>query len=73
MLEDEERWHMKRRAMWIKSSDKNTKYFHNFASHRRNKKHLWEILYDEGQSHLNQEAIKRQAKHHFSSFYKAPE
>jgi hypothetical protein len=70
-MEEEECWRLKSRATWIKSGDKNTKYFHSFASHRRNKKYLWEIKDDEGQVHLGQEAIKREAKRHFSSFYKA--
>jgi hypothetical protein len=69
LMEEEERWRLKSRATWIQCGDKNTKYFHNFASHRRNKKHLWEIKDDQDQVHHGQEAIKMEAKRFFSSFY----
>jgi len=41
LLEEEERWRLKSRALWIVSGDKNTRFFHRFTSHRRNKKFLW--------------------------------
>jgi hypothetical protein len=69
LMEEEARWRLKSRAIWIKNGDKNTKYFHHYASFRRNKKHLWEIMDDRGQSHQGQEAIKSEALHFFRSFY----
>jgi hypothetical protein len=58
LLDEEERWRQKRRATWIKSGDNNTKFFHRFASYRRNKKYLWEITDDDGRLHTGQEDIK---------------
>jgi hypothetical protein len=58
-LEEEESWRQKSRAMWIKNGEKNTKFFHNFASYRRNKKCLWEIRDDIGNVHTSQEEIKK--------------
>jgi hypothetical protein len=43
LLADEERWHQKSRATWIKYGDKITNFFHRYASFRRNKKHMWEV------------------------------
>jgi hypothetical protein len=46
LLAEEEHWHQKRRAIWIKCGDQNTKFFHHFASYRRNHKHIWELNID---------------------------
>ena len=43
LLIEEAHWRQKRRAIWITCGDRNTKYFHQFSSHRRNHKHIWEI------------------------------
>jgi hypothetical protein len=70
LLAEEERWCLKSRATWIKCGDINTKYFHHFASYRRNKKHIWEVKDDLGQVHYGQDEIKMEAQRYFSSFYK---
>jgi hypothetical protein len=70
LVAKEELWRQKSRATWILSGDRNTKYFHRFASFRRNKKHLWEVKDDSDHVHTGQEAIKAEAMRHFSSFYK---
>jgi hypothetical protein len=69
MLDEEERWRQKSRAIWIKSGDKNTKFFHRFASYRRNKKHIWEIKDEVGLVHTGQEALKDEATFFFNSFF----
>jgi hypothetical protein len=43
LLADEEHWRQKRRATWIHCGEKNTNFFHRFASFRRNKKYPWEV------------------------------
>jgi hypothetical protein len=40
---EEEYWRQKSHATWLKCGDRNTKFFHKFASARRNQKHIWEI------------------------------
>jgi hypothetical protein len=69
LLADEEQWRQKSRAIWIKSGDKNTKFFHNFASYRRNKKFIWEVQDDSGAVHSGQKEIKAEATKFFKSFY----
>jgi hypothetical protein len=59
--------------VWIKARDKNTKYFHNFPSYRRNKKQIWEICDEEGHVHTSVEAIKSKAIKYYKSFYSKSE
>jgi hypothetical protein len=69
LLAEEESWRQKSRAIWIKSGDNNTKFFHRFASYRRNKKHLWDITDDDGRVHSGQDAIKNEVVSYFHSFF----
>jgi hypothetical protein len=73
LLADEERWHQKSWATWIKCGDKNSKFFHRFASFRRNKKHPWEVMDEMEWVHKGHEAIKAETLRYFSSFYKEVE
>jgi hypothetical protein len=66
---EEELWRQRSKAIWIKSGDHNTNFFHQFASHRRNNKHIWEILDENGLVHSGQEALKKEASSHFKSFF----
>jgi hypothetical protein len=43
LRKEEEHWRQKICAIWLKCGDHNTRFFHNFASARRNQKHIWEI------------------------------
>jgi hypothetical protein len=44
------------------------KFFHHFASSRRNSKHIWEVLDENGQVHFGQEALKKEATRHYNFF-----
>jgi hypothetical protein len=48
---NEEKWRQRSRAIWVQSGDQNTKLFHHFSNHRRNRKHIWEISDEFGQVH----------------------
>jgi hypothetical protein len=61
LLIEEEHWRQRSRAVWLKSGDRNTKYFHKVANVKRNHKHLWEIWDELGQEHRGQEALKSEA------------
>jgi hypothetical protein len=52
------------------SGDKNTKFFHKYASYRRNKKHIWEVKDESDHVFIGQEDIKGEALRHFNTFYK---
>jgi hypothetical protein len=58
LVAEEELWRQHSRALWIKSGDQNTKFFHQFASFRRNHKHIWEVIDEYGKVHFGQEALK---------------
>jgi hypothetical protein len=73
LREDEERWRLKRRMLWLEGGDKNTRYFHNFASARRSKKQMWDIEAEDGTIHHTQEAIKEAAAQHFKDFFQVPD
>jgi hypothetical protein len=59
LLEEEERWRQKSRAIWIASGDKNTKFFHQFARYRRNKKYVWEIEDDSGKVFVTRRTLRK--------------
>jgi hypothetical protein len=69
LLIDEEHWRQKSRAIWLKSGDRNTKFFHKFASAKRNQKHIWEIWDELGQEHRGQEALKVGANKYFKNLF----
>jgi hypothetical protein len=70
LKEKEELWRQRSRAIWIKSGDQNTKFFHNFANFRRNRKFVWEIRDDLGILHSGQEDLKTEATKYFKSFFR---
>jgi hypothetical protein len=69
LWEEEDRWRLKSRALWLSSGDNNTRYFHCLASDRRNKKLIWDIEEDDGSILHRTEDIKQVAHNHFKSFY----
>ena len=66
---EEQLWKQKSRINWLMDGDKNTKFFHHFASYRRNKKHIWEVKDQNGATHSGQQAIKDEAINYFKSFF----
>jgi hypothetical protein len=57
LIDREEHWRIKSRAIWIKSRDLNTNFFHQFDNQRRINKHLWEIKDDSGEVYKGQKKI----------------
>jgi hypothetical protein len=69
LREEEERWRLKSRMLWLAGGDKNTRFFHRVASFRRSKFFLWEIEEEGGRVHQSTEAIKTTTFTHFKAFY----
>ena len=58
---NEELWRQHNREIWIQSGDQNTIIFHHYANHRRNQKHVWEILDETRNMHIGQGELKEEA------------
>eukprot|EP00253_Pinus_taeda_P003096 PITA_03096 len=65
--EEEIKWRIKSRQLWLKEGDKNTAYFHKQAIARKPRNNVSAINDSEGNHYNNQEDIKRAASSHFRS------
>jgi hypothetical protein len=71
LLKEEEKWRLCSRALWLASGDGNTKYFHNFASHNKVKKIIWDIKGENDESVNDHALLKKEVVLFFKNFYKA--
>jgi hypothetical protein len=58
------------RAIWLKSGDANSSYFHKVASFNRDKKHIWSIKGGGDDLISGQNALQDEVVSHFSCLYK---
>jgi hypothetical protein len=72
LKEQEEWWRSKSRAIWVKSGDQNNKFFHQFATQRRNSKFIWEIADSAGTLLNNQKDIAAESLKYFKNFFMSP-
>jgi hypothetical protein len=70
---EEEAWHLKIRAIWLQSGDKNTNFFHKFVEQRRVINTIWEIKNSEGERKTSQADIEEVALNFFQNLYKVEE
>jgi hypothetical protein len=66
---EEATWRLRSRAIWIDKGDKNTIFFHNYATHRRSQNTIWEIVDESGSHKTTDNDIKEIAYNHFKDQY----
>lgn len=71
ILEQEEAsWRLKSRAIWLKEGDRNSIFFHRFASSRRENNSIWKIKDGKGDFLYSQQDISSEAVRYFGNQYK---
>ena len=70
---EEKELRLKRRAIWLKAGDKNSKFFHNYATHRRNINTICKIKNHEGKIVTTFEEKADAGVAYFQKIFKEPE
>jgi hypothetical protein len=70
---EEASWRLRSRAIWIEKGDKNTKFFHKFASQRCSHNSIWDLSDEDGNLKSTDSELKEMAFNHFKSQYSAIE
>jgi hypothetical protein len=65
LLKEEKMWKQRSRDSWLKEGDRNTKYFHSRASHRRRRNSILSVRSDAGELVTNPDLIGTQ----FTAYY----
>uniref|UniRef100_A0A803PJY6 Reverse transcriptase domain-containing protein n=1 Tax=Cannabis sativa TaxID=3483 RepID=A0A803PJY6_CANSA len=69
LYKEEEYWKQRSRIQWLKLGDKNTRYFHHFASSRRAKNKITALTCPDGSIVTDSEALVRMIEHHFEQLF----
>lgn len=69
LKQEESTWRLKSRALWLKEGDWNTKFFHKFTNHRREKNDIWRICDGNRGYFYSQQEISDAAHKHFRQQY----
>eukprot|EP00253_Pinus_taeda_P016122 PITA_16122 len=70
LLAKEEEWRLKSRAIWLKSGDENTSFFHNYAKGRKSANTIWSLKDEEGEATIGEVMQTAQC---FPSFFEEDE
>jgi len=63
--EEETKWRLKSRQLWLQGGDKNTSYFHKHATSQKLRNNVSSILDNEGNLHNTQETIRKVTSDHY--------
>ena len=70
LLEQEEIiWVQRARANWLKHGDRNTNFFHHFASHRKRRNMVRALVDDQGVKHEDIEKMREMVQHYFVNLF----
>eukprot|EP00253_Pinus_taeda_P034852 PITA_34852 len=69
LLEKEEEWRIKSRAIWLKAGDENTRFFHNFAKGRKSANTIWCLKDEEGREFRSFPELSGLGKRHFQNIF----
>ena len=70
LLEQEEIiWVQRARANWLKHGDRNTNFFHHFASHRKRRNMVRALVDDQGVKRENVEKMREMVQHYFVNLF----
>eukprot|EP00253_Pinus_taeda_P033725 PITA_33725 len=69
LLEKEEEWRIKSRAIWLKAGDENTRFFHNFAKGRKSANTIWRLKDEEGREVSSFPELSGLGKRHFQNIF----
>uniref|UniRef100_A0A2N9G161 Reverse transcriptase domain-containing protein n=1 Tax=Fagus sylvatica TaxID=28930 RepID=A0A2N9G161_FAGSY len=68
---EEKMWRQRSRTSWLKEGDRNTKYFHSRASHRRRRNSLLFLRLENGNIVTNEEQIATQFVNYYQELFTA--
>jgi hypothetical protein len=73
LKQEEETWRQKSRINWLALGDKNTKFFHAYASSRKMNNTIWDITKEDGTVITCSHEIEEEAVGFFQNIFKAHE
>jgi hypothetical protein len=68
---EEATWRLRSRDIWIEKGDKNTSFFHKFASQRCSHNTIWDLTDEEGNIISTDLKLQKMAFKHFKAQYRA--
>ena len=71
-MQEEKKWRLKSRALWLVEGYQNTKFFHRYASHRKSINTIHEVRSSQGTWAKTFEEKTKVVVEHFQELFKEP-